>query len=77
MEHINGEKEIYDKEPFTPEYNTYFNGYTKDFLVNWFLFKKYKILASFDNPIFNAEQIKEPSIDTNQFSIIFKKYKFL
>lgn len=73
MEHINGEKEIYDKEPFNPEYNTYFNRYTKDFFVNWFLSKKYKILATFDNPIFNAGQIKEPSIDTNQFSIIVQK----
>ena len=29
MEHINGEKEIYEKEPFNPKYNTYFNRYTK------------------------------------------------
>ena len=29
MEHTSGDKEIYEKEPFNPKYNTYFNRYTK------------------------------------------------
>lgn len=73
MEHIDGEKELYDKEPFNPNYNTYFNRYTKDFFINWFKSKNYEILNIFDNPVFNSEEVKEPSADTNQFSIIVQK----
>lgn len=73
MEHINGEKEIYEKEPFNPKYNTYFNRYKKEFFIEYFSNKGYKILNIFDNPIFNSEKVKEPTIDTNQFSIIVKK----
>lgn len=73
MEHNGGDKEIFDKEPFNPKYNTYFNRYTKDFFINWFKNKKYEIMNIFDNPIFNSEEIKEPSFDTNQFSIIARK----
>lgn len=73
MEYIDGEKELYDKEPFNPNYNTYFNRYTKDFFINWFKSKNYEILNIFDNPVFNTEEVKEPSADTNQFSIIVKK----
>lgn len=73
MEHINGEKEIYEKEPFNPKYNTYFNRYTKTFFIDWFKNKNYEILNIFDNPLFNPEEVKEPSVDTNQFSIIAKK----
>lgn len=73
MEHIVGEKELYDKEPFNPNYNTYFNRYTKDFFINWFKSKNYEILNIFDNPVFNSEEVKEPSADTNQFSIIVQK----
>lgn len=73
MEYINGEKEIFDKEPFNPKYKTYFNRYKKEFFAEYFTAKNYKVLAFFDNPIFNIEQVKEPSIDTNQFSIIVQK----
>ncbi len=73
MEHINGDKEIYEKEPFNPKYNTYFNRYSKAFFIEWFKNNNYEILNIFDNPIFNAEKVKEPSVDTNQFSIIVKK----
>lgn len=73
MEHINGDKEIYEKEPFNPKYNTYFNRYSKSFFTEWFKNNNYEILNIFDNPIFNAEKVKEPSSDTNQFSIIVKK----
>ena len=34
MEYTNGNKEIYEKEPLNPKYNTYFNTYSKDFLLN-------------------------------------------
>lgn len=37
--------------------------------------KKYTVLKIIDNPIFNVEQVKELSADTNQFSIIVKKRK--
>lgn len=67
------DKNIYGKEPFNPKYNTYFNRYTKKFFIEWFSNKGYEVLKIFDNPIFNTEKIKEPSIDTNQFSIILKK----
>lgn len=73
MEHINGNKEIYEKEPFNPKYNTYFNRYTKTFFTDWFKEKDYEIIDIIDNPIFNSEKVKEPSVDTNQFSIIVKK----
>lgn len=73
MEYINGDKELYGEEPFNPKYNTYFNRYTKKFFINWFTNMEYKILNIFDNPLFSAENIKEPSIDTNQFSIIVRK----
>ena len=73
MEHIHGNKEIYEKEPFNPKYNTYFNRYSKSFFIEWFLNNNYEILNMFDNPIFNFEKVKEPSLDTNQFSIIVRK----
>lgn len=73
MEHISGNKEIYEKEPFNPKYNTYFNRYSKEFFIKWFKNNNYEILNIFDNPIFNSEKVKEPSIDTNQFSIIVKR----
>lgn len=73
MEHLHGNKEIFIKEPFNPKYNTYFNRYTKDFFINWFTNNKYEILEIFDNPIFNTDKVKEPSVDTNQFSIIARK----
>lgn len=73
MEHLNGEKEIYEKEPFNPKYNTYFNQYKKDFFIKWFSDKNYEVLNIIDNPIFNPEEVKELSADTNQFSIIVKK----
>lgn len=73
MEHLNGDKELYGKEPFNPKYNTYFNRFTKEFFIKWFKNKNYEILNIFDNPIFNTEEVKEPSIDTNQFSIIARK----
>ena len=73
MEHLKGEKEMYEKEPFNPKYNTYFNQYTKKFFEDWFTENGYTILNVIDNPIFNTEQVKELSADTNQFSIIVKK----
>ncbi len=73
MEHINGNKEIYEKEPFNPKYNTYFNRYSKSFFIDWFKNRNYEILNVFDNPIFNSEKVKEPSADTNQFSIIVRR----
>lgn len=73
MEHINGDKEIYEKEPFNPKYNTYFNRYTKTFFIDWFKEKDYEIIDIIDNPLFNQEAVMEPTIDTNQFSIIVKK----
>ena len=73
MEHIKGEKELYMKEPFNPKYNTYFNTYSKDFFINWFRNNNYKIIEIIDNPVFNLEAVKEPTEDTNQFSIIVKK----
>lgn len=75
MEHLSGDKELFGKEPFNPKYNTYFNRYTKDFFMNWFKNKEYEILNIFDNPIFNTEKVKEPSVDTNQFSVIARKMK--
>ncbi len=73
MEHTSGDKEIYEKEPFNLKYNTYFNRYPKSFFIDWFKNKNYEILDILDNPIFNAEEVKEPSVDTNQFSVIVKK----
>ncbi len=73
MEHINGDKEIYEKEPFNPKYNTYFNRNTKTFFIDWFKEKDYKIIDIIDNPLFNQDAVMEPTIDTNQFSIIVKK----
>jgi len=73
MEHTSGDKEIYEKEPFNPKYNTYFNRYTKTFFIDWFKEKDYEIIDIIDNPIFNSEKVKEPSVDTNQFSIIVKR----
>lgn len=73
MEHLSGDKELYGEEPFNPKYNTYFNRYTKDFFIKWFKTHNYEILNIFDNPIFNTEKVKEPDIDTNQFSIIARK----
>lgn len=73
MEHLNGDKEIYEKEPFNPKYNTYFNRYSKEFFMEWFSNHEYEIIDIIDNSLFNAEQIKEPSADTNQFSVIVKK----
>ncbi len=73
MEHISGNKEIYEKEPFNPKYNTYFNRYTKTFFIDWFKEKDYEIIDIIDNPIFNSEKVKEPGVDTNQFSIIVKR----
>lgn len=73
MEHLEGEKEIYIKEPFNPKYNTYFNRYSKDFFTNWFNKNNYKIIDVIDNPLFNPDSVKEPTADTNQFSIIVKK----
>lgn len=73
MEHINGNKEIYEKEPFNPKYNTYFNRYSKTFFIDWFKEKDYEIIDIIDNPIFNSEKVKEPSVDTNQFSVIVRK----
>ncbi len=73
MEHLQGEKELYGKEPFNPKFNTYFNRYKKDFFIEWFANYKYEILNIIDNPLFNKEAIKEPTPDTNQFSIIAKK----
>ena len=73
MEHIKDEKEKYIKEPFNPKYYTYFNTYSKDFFIKWFSDNNYKILEIIDNPLFNSEVVKEPTTDTNQFSIIAKK----
>lgn len=73
MEHINGNKEIYEKEPFNPKYNTYFNRYSKQFFIDWFKSKKYKIINIIDNPLFNNNKIKGTVVDTNQFSIIVRK----
>ena len=67
------EKESYIKEPFNPKYNTYFNRYTKDFFINWFEQRGYEVLTIIDNPIFNSEQVSEPSVNTNQFSVVAKK----
>ncbi len=49
MEHISGAKELYEKEPFNPKYNTYFNRYTKDFFIDWFSSRGYEILNIIDN----------------------------
>ena len=68
MEHISGAKEIYEKEPFNPKYNTYFNKYTKDFFIDWFSSRGYEILNIIDNLIFNSEKAQEFA-DANQFSI--------
>ena len=73
MEHKDGEKESYIKEPFNPKYNTYFNKYTKDFFIDWFKDSGYVVLHIIDNSIFNPEKFNEPSVTTNQFSIIVKK----
>ena len=73
MEHVSGDKEIYVKEPFNPIYNIYFNRYKKDFFIKWFSNNNYKIIDIIDNPLFNSELVKEPTADTNQFSIIVKK----
>ena len=73
MEHLQGEKELYGKEPFNPKFNTYFNRYKKEFFIEWFQKCEYEILDIIDNPLFNKEAIKEPTPDTNQFSIIFRK----
>lgn len=72
MEHIRGDKEIYEKEPFNPKYNTYFNRYTKNFFIKWFSNKGYEILNIIDNLIFNSDKAQKFA-DANQFSIIVKK----
>lgn len=73
QEYLNVEKEIYIKEPFNPKYYTYFNRYKKDFFLEWFSPKKYKLIDIMDNPVINANDIKAPSATTNRFSIIVKK----
>ena len=73
QEYINGEKELYVKEPFNPRFNTYFNRYKKDFFIKWFNSKQYKILGIIDNPVTNGDNIKAPITTTNRFSIIVKK----
>ncbi len=75
MELKNGEKEIFEDEPFNPKYKTYFNFYSKDFFESYFINKGYEIIGFFDNPIFNASKVSEPHVDTNQFTIIVKKIK--
>ena len=72
MEYTNGDKEIYEEEPFNPKYNTYFNKYTKDFFINWFNNNNYEVLNIIDNPLFNPEKAKDFA-DDNQFSIIVRK----
>ena len=53
MEHLQGEKELYGKEPFNPKFNTYFNRYKKEFFIEWFQKCEYEILDIIDNPLFN------------------------
>lgn len=73
MEYLDGDKELYVKEPFNPRYNTYFNRYTKDFFKDWCYTKKYTVLQIIDNPVFNPNDIKAPGLTKNRFSIIARK----
>lgn len=73
MEYENGEKQTLEVEPFNPKYKTYFNRYTKDFFINYFIKNNYQVLKTFDNPVFNKDKMKGTFNKTNQFSIIVKK----
>ncbi len=73
MEHLDGEKELFVKEPFNPNYNTYFNRYPKKFFIDWFSSKKYEILKIIDNPLINTDEVKAPRLTKNRFSIIARK----
>lgn len=73
MEWLKDEKEIFEDEPFNPQYKTYFNRYKKEFFIEYFKNKNYTILEFFDNPLFNSSKVKGTVADANQFSIIVKK----
>lgn len=73
MEYENGEKQTLEVEPFNPKYKTYFNRYTKDFFINYFIKNNYQVLKTFDNPVFNKDKMKGTFNKTNQFSTIVKK----
>lgn len=68
-------KEIFEDEPFNPKYKTYFNRYSKDFFVDYFSNKGYKILKFIDNPLLNPEKVNGQVADDNQFSMIVRKNK--
>ena len=75
IEQLNSEKEIFEDEPFNPKFKTYFNKYKRTFFEKYFLDKGYEIMAFYDNPMFNADEIKGEIAKSNQFSIIVKKGK--
>ncbi|MFA5961998.1 MAG: methyltransferase domain-containing protein [Parcubacteria group bacterium] len=75
LELKNNNKEIFGKEPFNPEYKTYFNRYSKDFFRDYFSNKGYAILKFIDNPLLNPEKFNGELADDNQFSIIVRKNK--
>ena len=75
MEYTGGKKELYIGEPLNPIYPTYFNKYSKQFFIDFFLSKNYII-----EEIWDEKTLEEPIVGvgeylagTNQFSIIAKK----
>ena len=75
IEQLDGEKEIFDDEPFNSKFKTYFNKYKRTFFERYFLDKEYEIMAFYDNSMFNEDKIKGEIAKSNQFSIIVKKGK--
>lgn len=73
MEWLESEKEIFDDEPFNPNYKTYFNQYKKEFFTEYFKNKNYDVLIGYDNPIFNSSKVEGKVANANQFLIIVKK----
>lgn len=73
MESKNNNKEIFEREPFNPKYKTYFNRYSKDFFIDYFLSKGYEILKFIDNSLLNPEKVNGQVSNDNQFSIIVRK----
>ena len=73
MEQNNQDKDIFIDEPLNPKFKTYFNRYTKDFFLNYFAKKGYKVLQIFDNNLLGKEEAGEALKDLNEFSIIVQK----
>lgn len=73
MEQIGQEKEIFINEPFNPKYKTYFNRYSKQFFIDYFIKNNYTIQRIYDNKMCDEEAVGEDLVGTNEFTIMAKK----